>query len=170
MSPIWWHNMTCNGNFQVLMIDDRSVAVRRTSVNRFSESLPDYEDVKVSLSTSYLRLNNALFHFRTITLTIPAFSFEKTDLQLPLSIVYLRRVKDRTRRYKRNWLQASLSHRMPILTQFLGVKCFRPRLKPIFHHIQSMWRPKTASGSSLMAPDSSSSCFPHSMIVEMAEW
>lgn len=31
------------------MIDDRnSVTVRRASVNRFSESLPDYEDVKVS--------------------------------------------------------------------------------------------------------------------------
>lgn len=31
------------------MIDDRnSVTVRRTSANRFSESLPDYEDVKVS--------------------------------------------------------------------------------------------------------------------------
>lgn len=33
------------------MIDDRnSAAVRRTNVNnRFSESLPDYEDVKVNI-------------------------------------------------------------------------------------------------------------------------
>jgi hypothetical protein len=37
--------------FQILMIDDRNNAiVRRTNVNnRFSESVPDYEDVKVRL-------------------------------------------------------------------------------------------------------------------------
>lgn len=46
---------------QVLMIDDRnSVTVRRTNVNnRFSESLPDYEDVKVSCN----RLVKAQYYF-----------------------------------------------------------------------------------------------------------
>lgn len=48
MKPLlWWRFQLWHR--QVLMIDDRnSVSVRRTSVNRFSESLPDYEDVKVS--------------------------------------------------------------------------------------------------------------------------
>lgn len=44
---------------QVLMIDDRNnVQVRHVNVNnRFSESVPDYEDVKVSVRLKPINLN-----------------------------------------------------------------------------------------------------------------
>lgn len=52
--PIQFDTSGFSRMLQVLMIDDRnSVTVRRTSVNRFSESLPDYEDVKVERDDGY---------------------------------------------------------------------------------------------------------------------